>query len=100
MKVRNIAKAATFKSFLHLSYKNTKLLFLWTVLFNTFMRQTLNDDFGGLHEDMNCNSFNVFCHFDSTQVIFQSLSVDLLQPVVKNSHELDDVMECVTHSEL
>ena len=54
MKVRNIAKAATFKSFLHLSYKNTKLLFLWTVLFNTFMRQTLNDDFGGLHEDMNC----------------------------------------------
>ena len=53
MKARNIAKAATFKSFLHL-IKNTKLLFLWTLLCNTSMRQTLNDDFGGLHEDMNC----------------------------------------------
>ena len=28
MEVRNITKAATFKSFLHLSYNNTQLLFL------------------------------------------------------------------------
>ena len=45
MEVKNITKAANFKSFLHLGYKNTQLLFLWTVLFNTFMRQTLADDF-------------------------------------------------------
>ena len=54
MKVENITKAAAFKSFLHLSYKNTQLHFLWTVLFNIFMRQTLSDDFWGLHKNMNC----------------------------------------------
>ena len=32
MEVGNIAKAATFKSFLNLSYKNTKLLYFVTVL--------------------------------------------------------------------
>ena len=45
------AKAAIFKRFLHLSYKNTQLLFLWIVLFNIFMRQTLTDDFWGLHKN-------------------------------------------------
>ena len=54
MEVWNITKAATFKSSLHLSYKNTQLLFLWTVLFNIFIRQTLSDDFWGLHKYMNC----------------------------------------------
>ena len=29
IEVENITKAATFNSFLHLSYKNTQLLFLW-----------------------------------------------------------------------
>ena len=50
MEVGNILKAVTFKSFLHLSYKN---IFLWTVLFNIFMRQTLAGDFLGLHKNMN-----------------------------------------------
>ena len=54
MEIGNITKAATFKSVLHLSYKNTQLLFLWTVLFNIFMRQTLTDDFSWLHENMKC----------------------------------------------
>ena len=54
MGVGNITKAATFKRFLHLSYKNIELLFLWTVLFNIFMRQTLPDDFWVLHTNMNC----------------------------------------------
>ena len=54
MEVGNITKASTFKSFLNLSYKNTQLLFLWTVLFNFFMRQTLADYFWGLHKNMNC----------------------------------------------
>ena len=54
MEVGNITKAATFKSFLYLSYKNTKLLYFVTVLFNIFMRQTLTDDFWGLHKNMNC----------------------------------------------
>ena len=54
MGVGNITKAATFKSFLHLSYKNIELLFLWTMLVNIFMRQTLPDDFWVLHKNMNC----------------------------------------------
>ena len=45
--VGNVTKADTFKSFLHLSNKNTKLLYFVTVLFNIFMRQTLTDDFWG-----------------------------------------------------
>ena len=60
MEVGNITKAANFKSSLHLGYKNTQILFLWTVLFNTFMRQTLTDDFGGLHKNMNC-AFPLMC---------------------------------------
>ena len=36
MEVGNITKAAPFKSFLHLSYKNTKLLYFVTVIFNYF----------------------------------------------------------------
>ena len=53
MEVGNITKPATFKSFLHLSYKDT-LTFFVTVLFNIFMRQTLTDDFWGLYRNMNC----------------------------------------------
>ena len=45
MEVGNITKAAAFKSFLHLSYKNTQILFFVTVLFNFFVRQTLTNDF-------------------------------------------------------
>ena len=45
MEVGNITKASTFKSFNHLNYKNTQLLFFATGLFNIFMRQTLTDDF-------------------------------------------------------
>ena len=60
MEVGKITKAATFQSFLDLSYKNTQLPFLWTVLFNIFI--TLTDDFWGLHKNMNCafplNSFS------------------------------------------
>ena len=54
MEVGNITKGATFKSFLHLSYKNIELLFLWTALFNIFTRQTLPDGFWLLHKNMNC----------------------------------------------
>ena len=56
MEAGNITKAATCKSVLHLSYnKNTQLLFCFvTVLLNIFMRQTLTDDFWGLHKNMNC----------------------------------------------
>ena len=49
-----ITKDATFKSFLHLSYKNTQLHFFVTVLFNIFLGQTLTDGFWGLHKNMNC----------------------------------------------
>ena len=53
MEVGNITKAANFKSFLHLNYKNTQLQFLLQFFFNIFIRQTLTDDFGGLHKKMN-----------------------------------------------
>ena len=45
MEVGNTITVATFKSFLHLSYENTQLLFFMTALFNIFTRQTLTDDF-------------------------------------------------------
>ena len=54
MDVENIAKAATFKNFLHLSCKKTQELFFVTVLFNIFIKQTFADDFLGLHKNMNC----------------------------------------------
>ena len=54
MEVGSTTKAAAFKSFLHLSYKNTNTFFFVTVLFNFFVRQTLTDDFGGLQKSMNC----------------------------------------------
>ena len=59
IEVENITKAATFKSFLTHNY------FFVTVLFNIFMKQTLTDDFWGLHKNMNCafslkTSQNVF----------------------------------------
>ena len=53
MEVRNIKKAATFKSFPHLSYKNTQLLFFVAVLFNISMRQKLTECFWGLQKNMN-----------------------------------------------
>ena len=54
LEVGNIIKAATFKNFFPLSYKNTQLLFFVTVPFNIFMRQTLNNDFWELHKNINC----------------------------------------------
>ena len=65
VEIGNVSKAATFKSFLHQSYKNTQLSFFVTVLFTyllIFMRQTLTDNFRGLHKNKNCafplSSFN------------------------------------------
>ena len=54
MEVGNITKAATFKSFIHLSYKNTQLLLLWQRFLIIFIRQTLTDYFWGPNENMNC----------------------------------------------
>ena len=52
MEVGSITKAATLKSFLHLSYKKHRYFFV-AMLFNIFRRQTLTDDFPGLHKNMN-----------------------------------------------
>ena len=54
IEVGNITKAATFESFLYLSYKHKQLLVFKTVLFNIFMRQTLTNNFRGLHKNTNC----------------------------------------------
>ena len=48
MKTGNVTKAATFKSFLHQSYKNTQLLFFVTVLFNYFHETNINRRFLGV----------------------------------------------------
>ena len=62
MEVGNIEKAATFINFLQLSYKNTKLPFLWQCFLNIFMRQTLTDKFCRLHKNMNCVFLlKIFC---------------------------------------
>ena len=45
MEIENVTKADTFQSFLHQSYKNIQLLFLWQWFLIIFMRQTLTDDF-------------------------------------------------------
>ena len=54
MEIRNVTKAATFKSFSQLSYKYSQLLFFATVFLIIVMRQTLTDDFWGLHKNKNC----------------------------------------------
>ena len=46
MEVGNITKAATFK--------NYKITLFCDSVFNIFMRQTLTNDFWGLHKNMNC----------------------------------------------
>ena len=54
MEIGNVTEAATFKSFLHQSYKKTQLLFLWQCFLIISMRQTLTVDFLGLHKSKNC----------------------------------------------
>ena len=54
IEIRNFIKAPSFKSFLHLSYKKAHINLFMTVSFNIFLRQTLTDDFLGLHKNMNC----------------------------------------------
>ena len=54
MEIGNVTKAATFKSFLHQYYKSTQLTFLWQCFLIVLMKQTLTDDFGGLHKNKNC----------------------------------------------
>ena len=53
MKVGNITKAATFKSFLHLSYKTCNYFFCDSA-FSFYMRKKVSDGFWGLHKNMNC----------------------------------------------
>ena len=50
MEVGNITEVAIFKSFLHLSYKNTQLFFFVTVLFNIFHEENVNWLFLGVTE--------------------------------------------------
>ena len=54
MEVGIITKAATFKKFSSPMLSKHTITFFVTVLFNIFMRQTLTDDFWGLHRNMNC----------------------------------------------
>ena len=51
--VGNITKTATFKSFLHLSYKNKQLVFSWQCFLIFLIRKKLTDDFWWLHKNRN-----------------------------------------------
>ena len=44
------------KNFLYRGYKSTQLVFLWQCFLNIFTKQTLNNDFSGLHKNNNCVS--------------------------------------------
>ena len=79
MEFGNITKAATFKSYLHLSYNNTQLLFLPTLLFNIFMRQTLTDAFWWLHKNMNC-AFLLKDMKVLLYICFYNISLNVLRP--------------------
>ena len=54
MEVGNITKAAAFKKFSSPKLLKHTIRFFVTVPFNIFIRQTLTDDFWGLHKNMNC----------------------------------------------
>ena len=57
MEVGNITKDSTFKSFFHLSYKNTQLLFFVIVFFNIFHEKKIKQWFWRVtqkYEYMNC----------------------------------------------
>ena len=70
-KLKNIAKAATYKSFLRLSYKNA-ITFFVKMLFNIFMRQTLTEYFWGVHRNMNCTfALNVYLRFSWIEKVFK-----------------------------
>ena len=59
---RYSAKAAKFKSFLHLSCKSAQLLLFWQGFLIFLMRKTLTDNFWGLNKNMNCAfSLNLYC---------------------------------------
>ena len=66
MGIGNVTKAATFKSFLHQSYKNIQLLFLWRCF---LMRQTLTHNFWGLYKNKNCG-FHISIKLNSYVVCF------------------------------
>ena len=58
MEVRNITKAATFKSFLYLSYKKTHDYFFVTVLLNISHEKNINQWFLGVTQKYElCASF-------------------------------------------
>ena len=64
MEIRNSTKAATFKIFLHLSYKNTLLSFLWIVLFQYFHETNIKRWFLGVTQKCELRvSFKYFTIF-------------------------------------
>ena len=71
MKTGNVIKAATFKSFLHQSYKNTQLLFFVTVLFNYFHETNINRRFLGVTQKYELRvSFNIYFHRECRKASF------------------------------
>ena len=63
MEVGNITNTATFKRFLHLSYKNTQLFLLWQCFFNIFHKANINQWFLGVTQKYELRvSFNSSLH--------------------------------------
>ena len=84
MAIGNVSKAATFKSFLHQSYKNKQLLFFVTVIFTYFMRQTLTNNFLELHKNKNCafplrkSVLKICSKFTREHLSWSAISIKLL----------------------
>ena len=55
MEVGNITKAANFKSFSSPKLQKNKVAFFMALFLNIFMRKTLTDYFGQLHENVSCS---------------------------------------------
>ena len=57
MEIGNVTKAATFKSFLHQSYKNTQLSLFVTVIFNYIHKTNINQWFWGVKQKQELRVF-------------------------------------------
>ena len=88
IEVGNVKIAATFKSFLHLSYKYTYLLFLWECYQKYFHETNINRWFLGITQNMNY-TFPLLTFFEISQAIQSGksnifYSLGSLKPFFKN----------------
>ena len=57
------------------------MTFLWTVVYNIFMRQTLTDDIWGLHKNMNC-AFLLNYYADDNNLFTTGTDIQLMSQML------------------